>query len=385
MKYQTLAIHGGKTDDSGKHSVNYPIYLSSTFVQPDLEQFEEFVYSRGNNPTRNAVESLAAQLEGAKHGLALATGMAATSLVFGLLKQGDKVLINSNVYGGTWRFVSNIFADRGIAYETVSDFNTYDFSRIDKSVRMIFLETPSNPLLKITDIRRIAEAAKKKNILTVVDNTFLTSYFQKPLELGADIVVYSATKYYAGHSDILAGLVLVNDEQLYIKLKFLQNTLGGILSPLDSFLLTRGIRTLGLRMERHQQNALAVAKYLAGHEAVEDVYYPGLESSENYALQRSQAKGDGGVLSIRLKDSHDSRKFVKNLKIFGLAVSLGGVESLICHPATMTHESYAPELQKQIGIDEKLLRLAVGIEDIDDLIGDLRQALEKAKNEEEKV
>ncbi|MBO5095105.1 MAG: PLP-dependent transferase [Lachnospiraceae bacterium] len=379
MKYQTLAIHGGKKDDSGKHSVNYPIYLSSTFVQPDLEQFEEFVYSRGNNPTRNAVESLAAQLEGAEHGLALATGMAATSLVFGLLKQGDKVLINSNVYGGTWRFVSNIFADRGIAYETVSDFNTYDFSRIDESVRMIFLETPSNPLLKITDIRRITEAAKEKNILTVVDNTFLTSYFQKPLELGADIVVYSATKYYAGHSDILAGLVLVNDEQLYTRLKFLQNTLGGILSPLDSFLLTRGIRTLGLRMERHQQNALAVAKYLAGHEAVEDVYYPGLESSENYALQRSQAKGDVGVLSIRLKDSHDSKKFVKNLKIFGLAVSLGGVESLICHPATMTHESYAPELQRQIGIDEKLLRLAVGIEDIDDLTGDLEQALEKAK------
>lgn len=379
MKYQTLAIHGGKKDDSGKHSVNYPIYLSSTFVQPDLEQFEEFVYSRGNNPTRNAVESLAAQLEGAEHGLALATGMAATSLVFGLLKQGDKVLINSNVYGGTWRFVSNIFADRGIAYETVSDFNTYDFSRIDESVRMIFLETPSNPLLKITDIRRITEAAKEKNILTVVDNTFLTSYFQKPLELGADIVVYSATKYYAGHSDILAGLVLVNDEQLYTRLKFLQNTLGGILSPLDSFLLTRGIRTLGLRMERHQQNALAVAKYLAGHEAVEDVYYPGLESSENYALQRSQAKGDGGVLSIRLKDSHDNKKFVKNLKIFGLAVSLGGVESLICHPATMTHESYAPELQRQIGIDEKLLRLAVGIEDIDDLTGDLEQALEKAK------
>lgn len=379
MKYETLAIHGGRGDDSGKHSVNYPIYLSSTFVQPDLEQFEEFVYSRGNNPTRNAVEALAAQLEGAKHGLALATGMAATSLVFGLLKQGDKVLINSNVYGGTWRFVSNIFADRGISYEVAADFNTYDLSRIDESVRMIFLETPSNPLLKITDIRRIAEAAKKKNILTVVDNTFLTSYFQKPLELGADIVVYSATKYYAGHSDILAGLVLVNDEQLYTKLKFLQNTLGGILGPLDSFLLTRGIRTLGLRMERHQQNALAVANYLAGHEAVEDVYYPGLENSENYALQRSQAKGDGGVLSIRLRDGYDSRAFVKNLKIFGLAVSLGGVESLICHPATMTHESYAPELQKQIGIDEKLLRLAVGIEDIDDLIEDLARALEKAK------
>lgn len=379
MKYQTLAIHGGRGDDSGKHGVNYPVYLSSTFVQPDLEQFEEFVYSRGNNPTRNAVEALAAELEGANHGLALATGMAATSLVFGLLRQGDKVLINSNVYGGTWRFVSNIFEDRGIAYEVITDFNTYDFSQIDASVKMIFLETPSNPLLKITDIRRITEIAKKKNILTVVDNTFLTSYFQKPLELGADIVVYSATKYYAGHSDILAGLVLVNDDQLYTKLKFLQNTLGGILSPLDSFLLTRGIRTLGLRMERHQQNALAVANYLAGHEAVEDVYYPGLESSENYALQRSQASGDGGVLSLRLKDGYDSGAFVKNLNIFGLAVSLGGVESLICHPATMTHESYAPELQKQIGIDAKLLRLAVGIEDIDDLIEDLGQALKKAK------
>ncbi|MBN7773263.1 trans-sulfuration enzyme family protein [Clostridium aminobutyricum] len=379
MRYESIAIHGGKSDDSGKNAVNYPIYLSSTFTQPSLDQFEEFVYSRGNNPTRSNVEKLVAELEGAKYGLALASGMAATSLVFGLLKQGDKVLINNNVYGGTWRYVSNIFADHGIEYEVVDDFNFYDFNDAAANVKMVFIETPSNPLLEITDIRKVSEEAKKRNILTVVDNTFLTSYFQKPLVLGADIVVYSATKYYAGHSDILAGLVVLNDEELYTKLKFFQNTYGGILSPLDSFLLTRGIKTLSLRLEKHQKNALLIAQYFENHPAVKDVYYPGLKSHKNYELQRFQAIGDGGVLSFRLQDGWDSKKFIENLKFFGLAVSLGGVESLICHPASMTHESYSPEWQEKIGIDSKLLRLAVGIEHEEDLLEDLSNALDKAK------
>lgn len=379
MRYESIAIHGGKTDDSGKDSVNYPIYLSSTFAQPSLDRFQEFAYSRGNNPTRSNVEKLAADLEGARYGLALASGMAATTLVFGLLKQGDKVLINNNVYGGTWRYVSNIFSNHGIEYEVVNDFNHYDFDAADSNVKMVFLETPSNPLLEITDIRKISKEAKKKNILTVVDNTFLTSYFQKPLDLGADIVVYSATKYYAGHSDILAGLVVLNDEDLYTKLKFLQNTYGGILSPIDSFLLTRGMKTLSLRLEKHQKNALLVAKYLEKHPAIKDVYYPGLERHKNYAIQRSQATGDGGVLSIRLNDGWDSKKFIANLNLFDLAVSLGGVESLICHPASMTHESYDPELQEKIGIDSKLLRLAIGVEHEEDILEDISTALEKAK------
>lgn len=380
MKYQTIAIHGGRKDDSGKGAVNYPLYLSSTFEQDNMTEFKEFVYSRGNNPTRKAVEELVAELEGAKFGLAYATGMAATSNVFDLLEQGDKVLLNNNVYGGTWRFVSNIFKRRGISYEIVDDFNTYDFSKVSQDVKAVFLETPSNPLLEVTDIRRVSEEAKKKGILVIVDNTFMTSYFQKPLDLGADIVVYSATKYYAGHSDILAGLVVLNDEALYEQLKFFQNTTGGILSPFDSFLLQRGIKTLGLRLEKHQANATAVAEYLNSHSAAEKVFYPGLKDNPGYLLQKQQASGNGGVVSFLFNEKeYDMERFVENLKLFGFTVSLGGVESLICRPATMTHESYDRELQEKIGIKQNLLRLAIGIEDTEDLIDDLKQAFAKAK------
>ncbi len=380
MKYQTTAIHGGRPDDSGKRAVNYPLYLSSTFAQDDVENFKEFVYSRGANPTRASVEKLAADLEGARHGLAFATGMAATSNVFDLLNQGDKVLLNNNVYGGTWRFVSNLFEKRGITYEVVDSLNEYDFERISEDVKMIFVETPSNPLLEITDIRRITQEAKKRGILVAVDNTFMTSYFQRPLELGADIVVYSATKYYAGHSDILAGLVVLNDDELYAKLKFFQNTTGGVLSPFDSFLLARGIKTLGVRLDRHQYNAAKIAEYLESHEAAGKVFYPGLKSNKGYELQRKQASGDGGVLSFLFReDGYDLQKFVNSLHLFGFTVSLGGVESLICKPATMTHESYAKELQEKIGIRQNLLRLAIGIEDAEDLLEDLDQALKKAK------
>lgn len=380
MKFETTAIHGGRQDDSGKGAVNYPLYLSSTFVQEDVEHFKEFVYSRGANPTRASVERLAADLEGAKYGLAFATGMAATSNVFELLKKGDKILLNNNVYGGTWRFVSNLFERRGIYYEVVDDLNEYNFDQVSDDVKAIFIETPSNPLLEITDIRRISKAAKKHDILVIVDNTFMTSYFQKPLDLGADIVVYSATKYYAGHSDILAGLIVLNDDVLYEKLKFFQNTTGGILSPFDSFLLARGMKTLAVRLDRHQYNATRIAEYLEKHEAIERVFYPGLKSNNGHVLHRSQAVGDGGVLSFLLQeDTYDLQIFVNSLNLFGFAVSLGGVESLICRPATMTHESYAKELQERIGIKQNLLRLAVGIEDVDDLIEDLEQALAKAK------
>lgn len=380
MKYQTTAIHGGRQDDSGKGAVNYPIYLSSTFAQDDVENFKEFVYSRGANPTRASVEKLAADLEGAKHGLAFATGMAATSNVFELLNQGDKVLLNNNVYGGTWRFVSNLFEKRGITYEVVDSLNEYDFEHISENVKMIFVETPSNPLLEITDIRRITKEAKKHGILVAVDNTFMTSYFQKPLELGADIVVYSATKYYAGHSDLLAGLVVLNDDDLYAKLKFFQNTTGGVLSPFDSFLLARGIKTLGIRLDRHQHNAVKIAEYLESHEAAEKVFYPGLKSNKGYELHKKQATGDGGVLSFLFREGgYDLQTFVNSLHLFGFTVSLGGVESLICKPATMTHESYAKELQEKIGIKQNLLRLAIGIEDAEDLLEDLEQAFNKAK------
>lgn len=379
MGFNTTAIHGGFIDED-KKAVNYPVYLSSTFIQPDAESEGEYCYSRGNNPTRASVEKLAADVEGAKHGIATASGMAATSLVLELLNKGDKLLINDNVYGGTWRFVSNLLEKRGVEYEVVSDFNSYDFNKADSNVKMILIETPSNPLLEVTDIRRVAEEAHKKNILVVVDNTFMTAYLQKPLDLGADIVEYSATKYYAGHSDILAGLVILNDDELFTKLKFFNNTLGGILSPLDSFLLQRGIKTLGVRLDRHQSNAQAIADYLQYNPAVEEVYYPGLKNHSGYELQKKQAKGPGAVISFKLNDKdYDLNKFVTKLNLFSFAVSLGGVESLICRPATMTHESYSKELQEKIGITSNLIRLSVGLEDVEDLIGDLDTAFKYSK------
>lgn len=379
MKYESLVIHGGRHEDTDIKGVNYPIHLSSTFVQDSIGEYGEFVYSRSNNPTRNNTEQLIAQLEGAKYGLAMASGMAATALAFSLLKPGDKVLVNSNVYGGTWNYVSKVFAERQIAYEVVTDFNNYDFSKITPDTRMVFLETPSNPLLYVTDIAAVCSKAHEKGLLCVVDNTFMTSYLQKPLDLGADIVVYSATKYYAGHSDVIAGAVVLNDDKLYEDLKFHQKILGAILSPFDSFLLTRGIKTLPVRVDRSQENTKKITEYLEKHEAVNKVYYPGLESNEGYELQKKQAKGSGACFSIEVNDAYDSVAFCNALEIFDLAVSLGGVESLVCHPASMTHESYSKELQDEIGITNGLLRFAVGVEDADDLIEDIEQAFAKAK------
>lgn len=379
MKYSTLAIHGGRKDDKQYVGVNYPVYLSSTFMQDSLNEFSEFMYTRSKNPTRDNAEQLVAQLEGAKYGLAMSSGMAANSLAFSLIRPGEKVLINSNVYGGTWNFVSHIFEDRNIDFEIVTDFNNYDFDNIEENVSTVFIETPSNPLLEITDLAAVSARAKEHGLRVIVDNTFMTSFLQKPLDLGADIVTYSATKYYSGHSDIIAGLVLVNDDVLYEKLKFNQKTLGAILDPMASFLLVRGIKTLPLRMERHEKNAMKVAEFFKESGTCEQVYYPGLKDHPGYEIQRRQAKGNGAVVSIRLKPEYDCNKFCTSTNFFDLAVSLGGIESLVCHPATMTHEEYSEELQQQIGITGNLLRFSVGIEDIDDLLDDLKQALEKAR------
>lgn len=378
MKYETKAIHAGKREKENVKGVNVPIHLSSTFVQEGLNEYGEFVYTRGNNPTRQYVESLVAELEGAKYGLALSSGMAATSLVFGLFEKGDKILFNSSVYGGTYRYFSNVFKNRGLEYDIIQDFNTLIAENIDSSVKAIFIETPTNPLLEVIDIQRLAGVAHQKNVLLIVDNTFLTSYFQKPLDLGADIVVYSATKYYSGHSDVLAGFVTLNNDFIYENLKFLQNTFGSILSPFDSYLIARGIKTLPLRMNKHQENALAIAKYLDEHPKVKKVNYPGLSTHKNYQVQRKQSKGDGAVLSFVLKDGTNVNQFIDALNIIDLAVSLGGVESLICHPATMTHESYPKEIQKEVGIEERLLRLSIGVENIEDLLSDIERALNKA-------
>ncbi|MCD7893901.1 MAG: PLP-dependent aspartate aminotransferase family protein [Erysipelotrichaceae bacterium] len=378
MKYETKAVHAGFRTNEDVYGVNVPLELSTTFVQPGIENYTDFQYARGNNPTRYYVETLVAQLEDANYALGTSSGMAATTLVFGLFKKGDKILFNSNVYGGTYRYFSTLFEDHGLEYEIIRDFNHLDETDLD-DVTAIFIETPSNPLLEIYDIAYISKIAKEKDILLIVDNTFLTSYFQKPLDLGADIVVYSATKFYSGHSDSISGFVCTNDDQLYEKLKFLQNTYGGILSPFDSYLIQRGIKTLPLRMERHNENALKIAQYLENHEAISKVYYPGLKSHPNHDIQNKQATGYGAVLSIVLKSNYNMKIFAKSLKIFALAVSLGGVESLICHPATMTHESYPVELQKEIGIEYGLLRISVGIENVNDLIEDIEQALENSR------
>jgi len=380
MQYASLAVHGGRNEKGAEiKGVNYPIYLSSTFVQDSIGEYGEFMYSRSNNPTRNNVEQLIAQLEGAEHGLVMASGMAATALAFSLLKPGDNVLINSNVYGGTWNYVTNVFTEREITCEVVTDFNHYDFNEVSAETKMVFLETPSNPLLCVTDIEAVCKRAHEKGIICVVDNTFMTSYLQKPLLLGADIVVYSATKYYAGHSDIIAGAVVTNDDKIYEKLKFHQKILGAILSPFDSFLLNRGIKTLHVRMERSMKNTQEIAEHFEHHEAVSRIFYPGLSSDPGYEFQKKQAKGSGAVFSVLLKKTFDPAVFCNSLQLFDLAVSLGGVESLICHPASMTHESYTKELQEEIGIKDELLRFAVGIEDSVDLIQDIEQALDKAQ------
>lgn len=379
MKYETKAIHGGVSSDTLISGVNIPIHLSSTFIQKGLNEFGEYAYSRGSNPTRKSLETLVADIEDARYALATASGMAAISLVFGLFKSNDKILVNSNVYGGTYRYISDILPRQGIEYEMVADLNDLDFDTIDDNVRGIFVETPSNPLLEVTDLKRLARLAKEKDILLIVDNTFLTSYFQRPLDLGADIIVYSATKYYGGHSDLLAGLVVLNETSLYERLKFLHNTYGGILNPFDSFLLARGIKTLPLRLKKHQENTERLLAFIKQENIAEAIYYPGLPESKGYEIQQHQASGSGAVFSLRLKKEYDLKTFVDSLTIFSLAVSLGGVESLVCHPAGMTHESYPKALLDTIGIRDDLLRFAVGIEDAQDLIEDVRQALKKAR------
>lgn len=381
MKYHTLAIHGGRAadPDASIRPVNYPIYLASTFAQNSVDGFGEFVYSRSKNPTRDNVEQLAAQLEGAKHGLAMSSGMSAIDLAMSLVHSGEKVLFGSMLYGGTWSFITHILDERSISYEPVRDFAEYDFDHMDDNVRAIYLETPSNPSLSVTDIRYVAEKAKEHGAIVIVDNTFMTSYLQKPLDLGADVVVYSATKYYGGHSDIIAGLVMVNDEDMYADLKFHQSTLGAPLDPFSSFLLARGIKTLPLRMDRHNYNAQKVAEFFESSGAADRVYYTGLRSDPGHELQKKQARGNGGLLSVDLSRRYDAKEFCKELKLFDLAVSLGGIESLICHPATSTHKNYSEEERAAIGIGDNMLRILVGIEDAEDLIADIEQALEKSK------
>lgn len=381
-RIESALIHGGVFGDAYTHSVNVPIYQTSTYWQLELEGSPKWEYSRTGNPTRAALEALVAELEGGAHGFAFASGMAAITAVLQLFKAGDRVLISSNVYGGTYRVLDKVFKQFGLGYGIVdtSDLRAVE-AALDSDVAAILIESPANPLMTVTDIAAVAALAKARGALTVVDNTFMTPYLQRPLELGADIVVHSATKYLGGHSDVIAGLVVVNDGAMAERLGFIQNATGGVLGPFDAFLLVRGIKTLAVRMDRHVENAERIAAWLAASDAVARVHYPGLEDDPGYAINRRQAKNGGAMIAFALKDGYDFRTFFKSLKLITLAESLGGVESLVCHPATMTHASIPRELRLKVGISDNLIRLSPGIEHADDLIADLAQAIAASRVE----
>ncbi len=377
---ESALIHGGIYGDKTTGAVNVPIYQTSTYEQLALGKNTGWEYSRTGNPTRAALEALIAELEKGVAGFAFGSGMAAITAVLSLFKSGDKIIISSNVYGGTFRVLDKIFKNFEIKY-SIED--TTNIDKLEKSlspdVKAILIESPANPLLTITDIAKVSELAKKHNILSIVDNTFMTPYLQQPITLGADIVIHSATKYLGGHSDLVAGLVVVNSDKLAEKLAFIQNATGGILGPFDSFLLIRGIKTLGVRMDRHVDNAEKLANYLLNHPLVKNVYYPGLASAQGYEVNKSQAKNGGAMISFELKENCNIKTFFSELKLIALAESLGGVESLVCHPATMTHASIPYEIRQKVGITDGLIRLSVGIENVNDLQNDLEQAISKSE------
>ena len=377
---ESALIHGGIYGDVSTGAVNVPIYQTSTYEQQGLGENKGWEYSRTGNPTRAALEALIAELEGGAAGFAFGSGMAAITAVLSLFRSGDKVLISSNVYGGTFRVLDKVFRHFGITYDIA---DTTDIPALenafDPSVKAILIESPANPLLTVTDIAAVASAAKKHGALTIVDNTFMTPYLQRPLTLGADIVVHSATKYLGGHSDLVAGLAVVKDAALAERLAFIQNSTGGVLGPFDSFLLIRGIKTLAVRMDRHTANAEKAAAFLKENSAVKKVYYPGLPDAQGYEINRRQAKNGGAMISFELKENYNIRTFFKSLRLIALAESLGGVESLVCHPASMTHASIPYEVRQKVGITDGLIRLSIGIENIDDLLADLAQAIQESE------
>lgn len=373
---ESALIHGGIFGDPLTGAVNVPIYQTSTYRQEGIGLDVKWEYSRTGNPTRATLEALIAELEGGTAGFAFASGMAAITAVLSLFRAGDRILISSNVYGGTYRVLDKVFRQFDIQYGIV---DTTDLSALESAiapdVKAILVESPANPLMTVTDLAAVSALAKGYGILSIVDNTFMTPYLQQPLKLGADIVIHSATKYLGGHSDLVAGLVVVNSDALAQRLAFLQNATGGVLAPFDAFLLMRGIKTLSVRMDRHVENAQKAAEWLKGNPAVKLVYYPGLPDDPGYEINRKQARNGGAMISFELDERHDFRKFFTSLKLITLAESLGGVESLVCHPATMTHAAIPREIRVKVGITDNLIRLSIGIENIHDLLADLDQAI----------
>lgn len=379
MKFNTKTIHGGQQHDPAYGAVMPPIYQTSTYAQTTPGGHKGFEYSRTHNPTRKALEDSFASIENGKFGLAFGSGLAAIDAVIKLLKPGDEVVSTNDLYGGTYRLFTSIFEGFGIKFRFIGMENANNVEDyITDNTKLIWVETPTNPMMNIIDIKGIAVIAKKHNVLLAVDNTFATPYLQRPLDLGADIVMHSATKYLGGHSDVVMGALVVKDQRLAERLYFIQNASGAVCGPQDSFLVLRGIKTLHIRMQRHCENGEAIAKYLKNHPKIEKVYWPGFEDHPNHKIAVAQMDGFGGMISFVPKGSDYDKaiEIVENLKIFTLAESLGGVESLAGHPASMTHASIPKEEREKTGVVDSLIRLSVGIEDVDDLIADLEQAIQ---------
>jgi cystathionine gamma-lyase/cystathionine beta-lyase/cystathionine gamma-lyase/homocysteine desulfhydrase len=378
MGFATDAIHVGQEPDPATGAIIVPIYQTSTFVQEELGKHKGYEYARTANPTRAALERNLAALEHGRFGLAFASGMAAINAVMTLFKAGEHIVAGHNLYGGTFRLFERVLRDSGLSF---SYANTCRLEEVERSftptTRMLYIETPTNPVMEITDIAAAAKLAHEHKLLLAADNTFMSPYFQRPLELGADIVIHSTTKYLNGHSDGVGGAVILNDADLAARLKFIQNAAGAILGPFDSWLVLRGVKTLAVRMERHNSNGLAVARHLAGHPKVKKVHYPGLPSHPQYELAKKQMTGFGGMLAFETGSLENARAVLKSVRLCSLAESLGGVETLISHPATMTHASVPPEERQRLGITDGLVRISVGIEDVEDLLADLDQALAK--------
>ncbi len=376
MRFDTKAIHAGQEPDPSTGAVTVPIYQTSTYVQDALGQHKGYEYARTKNPTRSALESCIAALEGGTHGVCFASGMAAITTLAMLLTAGDHTIVSDNTYGGTFRVFDKVMSNLGLEFSYV-DTSDPELVRaaMRPSTKMIFIETPTNPVMRLTDIAAMAEIAREQGVIVVVDNTFMSPYFQRPIEHGADVVVHSTTKYLNGHSDGVGGAVVVKDADLADRLYFLQNAAGAILSPMDSFLVLRGIKTLGVRMRQHDANGRRIASFLSEHPRVLSVLYPGLASHPQHDLALRQMSGFGGMIAFETGSLENARAVLESVRLCSLAESLGGVETLICHPASMTHASVPVADRERLGISDGLVRISVGIEDVDDLVDDIDQAL----------
>ncbi|WP_227762684.1 PLP-dependent transferase [Zhaonella formicivorans] len=382
MKLESILAQIGSQAEPVTGAVSYPVYQAAVFRHPKLGQSTGFDYSRTQNPTRQVLEKAIARLEAGDAGFACSSGMAALQTVFALFSQGDHLLVSLDLYGGTYRLLERILSRFGI---TATYVDTNNLRALEENYRpetkAILIETPTNPLMMITDLEAVCGWAKQKGLLSIVDNTLLTPFFQRPLELGADIVIHSATKYLGGHNDVLAGLIVTKGKELSEEMAFLHNSIGAVLGPQDSWLLMRGMKTLALRMERHESNAVKIANYLMEHPLVEQVFYPALATHPGYAVQKKQSAGNTGIFSFRVRDARYVEPILRHIKLIAFAESLGGVESLMTYPAVQTHADIPEEIRRKVGVDERLLRISVGIEHVDDLIADLSQALAAAKRE----